>query len=159
MEDRFDAANQAVLDLEEFGELPGPVDLLVVEERKREDDAPLAIDGDESPVADARDDAAQRLLELLLAVPLRHGDAILEAITVIGERVIALPVVAGETGEVMVGGLDQLLARGALCRRNRLAVDRMRLLHRFDAIADAAAGWRCRGPGSARAASGRRCGS
>src|SRR6185437_5856427 len=65
VEDRFDAADLAVLDLEELSELPGPVDVLMVEEGKGEDNAVLAIDRHEPPVAHARDDVFQRHLELL----------------------------------------------------------------------------------------------
>src|SRR5690606_28034800 len=66
-EDRLDAADLIVLDLEQLAELPGPVDRPVVEEREREHDPPLAIHGDEAAVADARHCADQRGFELLLA--------------------------------------------------------------------------------------------
>src|SRR5690242_14000099 len=41
VEHGFDAAYLAVFDLEELAELPGPVDLLVIEEAEREHDAAL----------------------------------------------------------------------------------------------------------------------
>src|SRR5262245_32118066 len=102
----FDTANLTVLNLEQLRQLPGPVDVVVVEEGEGIDDAALAIDGNETPVADARDNAAERVLELLLAVGLRRRDAVLEAFAVGGKGVIALAVVARETGEVIVGSLD-----------------------------------------------------
>src|SRR5690606_24028577 len=52
VEHGLDARDLAVLDLEELGELPRPVDAIVVEERQRERDAALDVDGHEPPVAD-----------------------------------------------------------------------------------------------------------
>jgi hypothetical protein len=66
MEERFDPANHAVLDLEQLGDLPGPVDLFVIEEAEGEHDAPLAVDGDEPAIPNPRHDALQRVLESLL---------------------------------------------------------------------------------------------
>src|SRR5262245_55859021 len=109
VEDRLDTANLTVLDLEQLPELPRPVDLLVIEEREGEHDPALAIDGHEAAIADPRHHASQRVLELRLAVPLCRRDAVLEALAVVGERVIALAVVASETGEVVVRGLDTLV--------------------------------------------------
>src|SRR5690606_29243328 len=137
VEHRLDPANQPVLDLEELGQLPRPVDPMMIEEREREDDASLAIHGDETPVADSRDDVEQRtVLELLLASEVaRHEDAVLVADAVVRERVVALAVVARQPSEVVVRDLDQLLARRTLGLRNRLAEDRMRLAHRLDVVA------------------------
>src|SRR5690242_1383094 len=44
MEHRFDAADQAVLDLEQLAKLPCPVDVVVIKEGEREDDAAFAVD-------------------------------------------------------------------------------------------------------------------
>src|SRR5688572_11525105 len=135
MEDGFDAANLAVLNLEQLRQLPRPVDVVVVEEGEGIDDAALAIDGDEPSVADTRDDAAEGVLELLFTVGLRRRDAVLETLAVGGERVVALAVVAGEAGEVVVGGFDQLFARRPLRFGNHLTVDRVRLFHRLHCFA------------------------
>src|SRR5690606_29184204 len=90
MEDGFDPADLPVLDLEQLGELPCPVDPVVIEERDREHDPLLAIDRDESPVADPRHDASDARLELLLARdpgagPGKDVDTILESHAVVSE--------------------------------------------------------------------------
>src|SRR5262245_46783342 len=83
--------NQAVLDLEQLRDIPGPrlrgtgghlpaarrreVTRLAgrgIEEHESEDEPALGIDGDEAPIADARYEVQQSRLELLAAAPLRR---------------------------------------------------------------------------------------
>ncbi len=66
---RLDAADLAVLDLEQLAELPGPVDVVVVEEREGEHDAALAVHRHEAAVTDARHDALQRSSNCFLQAP------------------------------------------------------------------------------------------
>jgi hypothetical protein len=53
MKDGLDPADLALLDLEQVGELPSPIDVLVIEEREREHDAALAVDGHETAIANS----------------------------------------------------------------------------------------------------------
>src|SRR6187402_530864 len=105
-EDRLDPADLVALDLEQLTQLPGPVDVAVVEEGEREHDPALAVDRDAAAVADPGHRTDQRCLELLrtaLRLPSSHalrarrpcGDhAVLEAQAVFGERVVVLAGVA-----------------------------------------------------------------
>src|SRR5690606_34793334 len=148
VEHGLDPADLAVLDLEDLGELPGPVQPVVVEEAEREDVAALAVDGDEAAIANPRDDAPKRLLELLLAAHdarlaglligsrhVRRLDAVLVTLAVVGERIVALAVVALQAVEVVVGRDDELVARHPLALGNFLEEDRMRRTHRVDGLA------------------------
>ena len=88
-QERLDLRELAVLEPEEFEDFPGPglrgtgvdgpavggrevagVAGGVVEERERDDDAALLIDGDVAAVADAGDEVQEARLELFLAAPL-----------------------------------------------------------------------------------------
>src|ERR1700733_4141600 len=102
LEHGLDATDLALLNLEQLAQLPRPVDVVMIEEGEREDDAALAVHGDKAAVANAAHDALQALLELLLAAHAigRRGilgadrdHAVLMAQTVVGERVIALAVI------------------------------------------------------------------
>src|SRR5690606_31115900 len=73
-EDRLDPADLAALHLEQFAQLPGPVDPPVIEEAEREDDAALPVDGHEPAVANAVHHVLQRHFELALAA---HPPALL----------------------------------------------------------------------------------
>src|SRR5690606_14374506 len=101
MEDGFDSANLAVLDPEQLGELPGPVDPVMVEEGEGEHDPLFSIDRDEPAIADPRHDASDARFELLLAgdagaAARQHVDAVLEPHAIVGKRVIPLAVVVLE---------------------------------------------------------------
>src|SRR5690554_1012308 len=63
-EDRFDPPDQAVLDLEQFAQLPAPVYRAVVEERKRKDNPPLLVNRNKASVANTINCPNQRGLEL-----------------------------------------------------------------------------------------------
>src|SRR6187402_3489427 len=114
-EDRLDPADLVALDLEQLAQLPGPVDVAVVEGGEREHDPALTVDRDEAAVADARYHVPQRRLVLALAGHHRiaaHADrarrpradhAVLVPQAVVGERVVALAVVALHPLEVLIG--------------------------------------------------------
>src|SRR5262245_35603098 len=119
MEDGLDTPDLALLDPEQLGDLPGPVDAVVIEEAEGEHDAAFAVHGHEAPVAHAIDDALEALLELLLAggagaAAGQHIHRVLEAHAVLRERVVPLAVIVLEAGEVIVRGFDEFGARHAL---------------------------------------------
>src|SRR5580700_2802310 len=67
LEHGLDAADLALLNLEELAQLPRPVDVVMIEKGEREHDTALAVHGDKAAVANAAHDTLQALLELLLA--------------------------------------------------------------------------------------------
>jgi len=112
----------------------------MVHEREGEDLAAFRIDRDEAAVADARREIQQPGLELLAAGPLRgdgfgpariragmaaghwlvrHRPSVRDALAVIGERVIALAVIARKAGEVTVSRPQQGRPRHPPGDRNR----------------------------------------
>src|SRR4030095_7512489 len=114
VEHRLDPADLAFLEFEELGELPGPVDPIVIEERERKDDAALAVDGDKSPVADAIHNVIQRISGELRETVVGGCCSVLKANAPFSERVVSLAIVPRERGEVVVRLSDEFLARGSL---------------------------------------------
>src|SRR5690606_18701695 len=134
VEDGLYAADLALFHPEQLGDLPGPVDAVVVEEREGENNAALPVHGHETPVANPVHDALEAFLELLpaggsLAAARQHVDAVLETHAVVGEGVVAPAVVVLQAGEIVVGGLDQVGAGHALGVRNRRGEDAMGRTH------------------------------
>src|SRR5580700_283025 len=158
LEHGLDAADPALLNLEEFAQLPRPVDVVMIEEGEGEDDAALAVHGDEAAVANAAHDALEALLELLLAAHAigRRGvlgagrdHTVLMAQTIVGERIVALAVIGSHASEVVVGGTDQIRAAHPLGRRDHLSKDRVRRTVRLDRLAGRWKTWGRRRRGSA----------
>ena len=68
MEDGFNPADISLFNFEEFGELPSPVDLFMIEKAESEGNAAFAIHGHETAVPDSRHYVSQCTgLKLLLA--------------------------------------------------------------------------------------------
>src|SRR5580658_3565246 len=149
LEHGLDAADPALLNLEEFAQLPRPVDVVMIKEGEGEDEA---------AVANAAHDALEALLELLLAAHAigRRGvlgagrdHTVLMAQTIVGERIVALAVIGSHASEVVVGGTDQIRAAHPLGRRDHLSKDRVRRTVRLDRLAGRWKTWGRRRRGSA----------
>ncbi len=128
----------------------------MIEECEGEDDATLAVDGNEAAVANACHRADQRGFELLAAAEPRAEralrrrlrssghDAVFVAQAIVGKGIIAIPVIALDRLEIGIADCDQFGARVAFGLGNSLHIALPRTAERLDHIASIADNTRIR---------------